>query len=137
MITFGHLDTGDKVYVLNNPKVFAPDYWLEVREVLWVERHLDMKNPFIVLHITDAKTKNTSTLALDYTDTKQSNLSRNKDGVIRRYISDPEELKKNINWMADDYIKSQENAIRNNKIYIKESKKRIRSCKNVKKRFKI
>lgn len=137
MITFSHLDTGDKVYVLNNPKVFAPDHWLEVREVLWVERHLDMKNPFIVLHITDVKTKNTSTLALDYTDTKQSNLSRNKDGVIRRYISDPEELKKNINWMADDYIKSQENAIRNNKIYIKESKKRIRSCKNVKKRFKI
>ena len=137
MITFGHLDTGDKVYVLNNPNVFAPDYWLEVREVLWVERHLDMKNPFIVLHITDVKTKNTSTLTLDYTDTKQSNLSRNKDGVIRRYISDPEELKKNINWMADDYIKSQENAIRNNKIYIKESKKRIRSCKNVKRRFKI
>jgi hypothetical protein len=137
MITFGHLDTGDKVYVLNNPKVFAPDYWLEVWEVLWVERHLDMKNPFIVLHITDVKTKNTSTLTLDYTDTKQSKLSRNKDGVIRRYISDPEELKKNINWMADDYIKSQENAIRNNKIYIKESKKRIRSCKNVKRRFKI
>ena len=137
MITFGHLDTGDKVYVLNNPKAFAPDHWLEVREVLWVERHLDMKNPFIVLHITDVKTKNTSTLALDYTDTKQSNLSRNKDGVIRRYISDPEELRKNINWMADDYIKSQENAIRNNKIYIKESKKRIRSCKNVKRRFKI
>lgn len=137
MITFGHLDTGDKVYVLNNPKVFAPDYWLEVREVLWVERHLDMKNPFIVLHITDVKTKNTSTLTLDYTDTKQSKLSRNKDGVIRRYISDPEELRKNINWMADDYIKSQENAIRNNKIYIKESKKRIRSCKNVKRRFKI
>lgn len=137
MITFGHLDTGDKVYVLNNPKVFAPDYWLEVREVLWVERHLDMKNPFIVLHITDVKTKNTSTLTLDYTDIKQSNLSRNKDGVIRRYISDPEELRKNINWMADDYIKSQENAIRNNKIYIKESKKRIRSCKNVKRRFKI
>jgi len=137
MITFSHLDTGDKVYVLNNPKVFAPDYWLEVWEVLWVERHLDMKNQFIVLHITDAKTKNTSTLALDYTDTKQCNLSRNKDGVIRRYISDLEELKKNINWMADDYIKSQENAIRNNKIYIKESKKRIRSCKNVKRRFKI
>lgn len=137
MITFSHLDTGDKVYVLNNPKVFAPDYWLEVWEVLWVERHLDMKNPFIVLHITDVKTKNTSTLTLDYTDTKQSNLSRNKDGVIRRYISDPEELKKNINWMADDYIKSQETAIRNNKMYIKESKKRIRSCKNVKRRFKI
>lgn len=137
MITFGHLDTGDKVYILNNPKVFAPDYWLEVREVLWVERHLDRKTPFIVLHIIDVKTKNTFTFALDYTDSKQCNLSRNKDGVIRRYISDPEELKKNINWMADDYIKSQENKIRNNKMYIKESKKRIRSCKNVKKRFKI
>jgi hypothetical protein len=137
MITFGHLDTGDKVYVLNNPKVFAPDYWLEVREVLWVERHLDMKNPFMVLHITDVKTKNTSTLALDYTETKQCNLSRNKDGIIRRYISDSEELKKNINWMADDYIKHQEVTIRNSKIDIKKSKKLIRSCKNVKKRFKI
>lgn len=136
MITFGHLDTGDKVYVLNNPKVFAPDYWLEVWEVLWVERNMNQDKMF-VFRCRDEKTKNTCTLALDYTDSKQCNLSFNNEGVIRRYISDPEELKKNINWMADDYIKSQENAIRNNKMYIKESKKRIRSCKNVKKRFKI
>lgn len=136
MITFGHLDTGDKVYVLNNPKVFAPDYWLEVWEVLWVERNMNQDKMF-VFRCRDEKTKNTYTLSLDYTDSKQCNLSFNNDGVIRRYISDPEELRKNINWMADDYIKSQENAIRNNKIYIKESKKRIRSCKNVKRRFKI
>lgn len=136
MITFSHLDTGDKVYVLNNPKVFAPDYWLEVWEVLWVERNMNQDKMF-VFRCRDEKTKNTCTLSLDYTDSKQCNLSFNNDGVIRRYISDPEELKKNINWMADDYIKSQENAIRNNKTCIKESKKRIRSCKNVKKRFKI
>ena len=136
MITFSHLDTGDKVYVLNNPKVFAPDYWLEVWEVLWVERNMNQDKMF-VFRCRDEKTKNTCTLSLDYTDSKQCNLSFNNDGVIRRYISDPEELKKNINWMADDYIKSQENAIRNNKMYIKESKKRIRSCKNVKRRFKI
>ena len=136
MKTFGDLDKGDKIYVLHNPKVFAPDHWLEVWVINWVERNVN-KEKLFVYHCYKETTNENCTLALDWSEIKLHNLSFNNDGIIRRFISDPDELKKNINWMADDYIKHREIEIRNCKMDIRKSRKLIRSCNNVKRKFKI
>ena len=136
MKTFGDLDKGDKIYVLNNPKVFSPDYWLNVWIVKRVERNIN-KEKLFVYYCYNEKTDEDCALVLDWSEIKLHNLSFNNDGIIRRFISDPDELKKNINWMADDYIKHREIEIRNCKMDIRKSRKLIRSCKNVKRKFKI